>query len=78
MPSATADLQSHRARISTAYGRSIWSRSGLKPGYQAALALSFNSSPLKPDIYLLTLEGLTAQGRSATVAKYTSARRLNK
>jgi hypothetical protein len=65
------DLQSYRARISTADGRSIWSRSGLKPSSQDALALSLNSSLLKPNNYLLTLEGLTAQGRYVSVAKYT-------
>jgi Putative zinc-finger len=66
-----SDLQSYRATISTADGRSIWSRSGLKPSSQDALALSFNTSLLKPNNYLLTLEGLTAQGRYAPVAKYT-------
>jgi hypothetical protein len=65
------DLQSYRATISTADGRSIWSRSGLKPSSQDALALSLNSNLLKPNNYLLTLEGLTAQGRYVSVAKYT-------
>jgi hypothetical protein len=66
-----SDIQSYRASISTADGRSIWSRSGLTPSSQDALALSFNSSLLKPNNYLLTLEGLTAQGRYVSVAKYT-------
>jgi Putative zinc-finger len=66
-----SDLQSYRASISTADGQSIWSRSGLKPSSPDALALSLNSSLLKPDNYLLTLEGLTAQGRYVSVAKYT-------
>jgi hypothetical protein len=65
------DLQSYRATISTGDGRSIWSRRGLKPSSQDVLALSFNTSLLKPSNYLLTLEGLTAQGRYAPVAKYT-------
>jgi hypothetical protein len=65
------DLQSYRATTSTADGQSIWSRSGLKPSSPDALALSFNTSLLKPNNYLLTLEGLTAQGRYAPVAKYT-------
>jgi Putative zinc-finger len=64
------DLQSYRAAISTADGRSIWSRSGLKPSSPDALALSLNSRLLKPDNYLLTLEGLTAQGRYVSIAKY--------
>jgi hypothetical protein len=67
----TSDLQSYRATISTADGRSIWSRSGLKPSSPDALAVSFNTSLLKPNNYLLTLEGLTAQGRYTPVAKYT-------
>jgi hypothetical protein len=65
------DIQSYRATISTADGQSIWSRSGLKLSSQDALALSLNTSLLKPNNYLLTLEGLTAQGRYAPVAKYT-------
>jgi Putative zinc-finger len=65
------DLQSYRAAISAADGRSIWSRSGLKPSSPDALALSLNSRLLKPDNYLLTLEGLTAQGRYVSIAKYT-------
>jgi Putative zinc-finger len=65
------DLQSYRAGISTADGRSIWSRSGLKPSSPDALALSIKSSLLKPNNYQLTLEGLTAQGRYVSVAKYT-------
>jgi hypothetical protein len=65
------DLQSYRVTVSTADGRSIWSRSGVKPSSPDALALSFNSSLLKPNNYLLTLEGLTAEGRYVSVAKYT-------
>jgi Putative zinc-finger len=65
------DLQSYRASISTADGRSIWSRNGLKPSSQDALALSIKSSLLRPNNYLLTLEGLTAEGRYVSVAKYT-------
>jgi Putative zinc-finger len=65
------DLQSYRATISTADGRSIWSRSGLKPSSPDALALSLNTSLLKPNNYLLTLEGLAAGGRYVSVAKYT-------
>jgi hypothetical protein len=67
----SSDLQSYRATISTADGRSIWNRSGLKPSSPDALAVSFNTSLLKPDNYLLILEGRAAQGRYAPVAKYT-------
>jgi hypothetical protein len=66
-----SNLQSYRATISTADGRSIWSKSGLRPSSQDALGVSFNTSLLKPNNYLLTLEGLTAGGRYAPVAKYT-------
>jgi hypothetical protein len=65
------DLQSYRATISTADGRSIWSRSGLKPNSPDALALSFNTSLLKPNSYLLTIEGLAAGGTYVSVAKYS-------
>jgi hypothetical protein len=65
------DLQSYRATLSTADGRSIWSRSGLKPSSPDALAFSINTSLLKPNNYLLTLEGLAAGGRYVPVAKYT-------
>ncbi len=65
------NLQSYRASLSMAEGQSIWSRSGLKPSSEDMLALSFNTSLLKPNNYLLTLEGLTAQGRHVHVAKYT-------
>jgi hypothetical protein len=65
------DLQSYRATISTADGRSIWSKSGLKPSSPDALAFSINTSLLKPNNYLLTLEGLAAGGRYVPVAKYT-------
>jgi hypothetical protein len=65
------DLLSYRATISTADGRSIWSRSGLKPSSPDALALSFNTSLLKPNNYLLILEGLAAGGRYVSVAKYS-------
>jgi hypothetical protein len=65
------DMQSYRASLSTADGQSIWSRSGLKPSSEDMLALSFNTSLLKPNNYQLTLEGLTPQGRYVPVAKYT-------
>jgi len=65
------DLRSYRAAISTAGGRSIWTKNGLKPNSKNALALSFNSDLFKPGDYLLTLEGLTAQDGSAPIATYT-------
>jgi hypothetical protein len=65
------DLLSYRATISTGDGRSIWSKSGLKPNSLDALALGLNTSLLKPNNYLLSLEGFTAQGRYVSVAKYT-------
>jgi hypothetical protein len=65
------DLQAYRASLSTADGQSIWSRSGLKPNSEDALALSTNTNLLKPNNYQLTLEGLTAEGSYVPVAKYT-------
>jgi hypothetical protein len=65
------DLRSYRATLSTAGDPSIWSRSRLQPSSGDALAISVNTSQLKPNNYLLTIEGLTAQGRYVPVAKYT-------
>jgi Putative zinc-finger len=65
------DLQSYRASLSTADGQSIWSRSGLKPSSEDTLSIALSTSLLKPNNYLLNLEGLTAQGRYVSVAKYT-------
>jgi len=65
------DLQSYRAALSTADGRSIWRESKLKPVSNDTLALSFNSSLFRPDNYLLTLERLTAQRRYVPIAQYT-------
>jgi hypothetical protein len=65
------NLHSYRVAISTIDGRSIWTRNGLKPNSKNALAISFNSNLFKPDDYLLTLEGLTAQEGRVSVATYT-------
>jgi hypothetical protein len=65
------DLHSYRVAISATDGRSIWTGNGLKPNSKSALALSFNPNLFKPDDYLLTLEGLTAQEGRVSVAKYT-------
>jgi hypothetical protein len=65
------DLHSYRVAISTTDSRSIWTKDGLKPNSKNALALSLNSSLLKPGDYLLTLEGITAQKGSTPVATYT-------
>jgi len=64
------DLHSYRVAISTTDGRNIWIKDGLKPNSKSALALSFNSNLFKPDDYLLTLEGLTAQEGRVSVATY--------
>jgi hypothetical protein len=64
-------LRSYHVAISTTDGRSVWTRGGLKPNSNNALALSFNSSLFKPGDYLLTLEGITAQADRAPVTTYT-------
>ncbi|HEU0176595.1 MAG TPA: zf-HC2 domain-containing protein [Blastocatellia bacterium] len=64
------DIHSYRVDISTSDGRSVWTRDGLKPNSKNALALRFNSKLFKPGDYLLTLEGITAQGGRAPVATY--------
>jgi Putative zinc-finger len=63
------DIQSYRATLSTAGGRSVWSKSNLKPGPKDALALSLNAKLFKPDNYRLTLAGLTVGGRYVPVAQ---------
>jgi hypothetical protein len=65
------DLHSYRVAISTADGRSVWTKDGLRPKSNNALALSFNSSLFKPGDYLLTLEGINAQEGRTPVATYT-------
>src|SRR5262245_6715222 len=64
------DLHSYRVAISTTDGRSIWTKDGLRPNSNNALALSFNSSLFKPGDYLLALEGITAQEGRTPVAMY--------
>jgi hypothetical protein len=64
------DFQSYRVAISTTDGRSVWRESQLKPSSNYALALSFNSSLFKPDNYMLTFEGLTAQKRYVLIGRY--------
>jgi hypothetical protein len=64
------DLRSYRGAISTADGRSVWTKNGLKPNSRNALALSFNSNLFKPGDYLLTLEGFTAQDGAVPIATY--------
>jgi Putative zinc-finger len=64
-------LQSYRANISTADGRSIWRESRLMPSFRDRLALSFNPRLFKPGDYLLALEGLTAENRYVLTARYT-------
>jgi Putative zinc-finger len=65
------DLHSYRVAISTADGRSVWTKDGLRPKSNNALALSFNSSLFKPGDYLLALEGINAQEGRTPVATYT-------
>jgi len=64
------DIRSYRGAISTADGRSVWTKNSLKPNSGNALALSFNPKLFKPGDYLLTLEGLTAQDGSVPIATY--------
>jgi hypothetical protein len=64
------DIQSYRATLSTVGGRSVWSKSNLRPSSKEALALSLNSSLFKTDTYRLTLEGLTVDRHYVPVAQY--------
>jgi hypothetical protein len=64
------DIQSYRATLLTADNRSIWRESQLRPGSKGTIALGFNGSLLKPNQYLLTLEGLSSQAGYAPIAQY--------
>jgi hypothetical protein len=63
------ELRSYRCAISTAGGRSVWTKNGLNPNSKNGLALSFNSNLFKPGDYSLTLEGITEQEDRVPVAK---------
>jgi hypothetical protein len=65
------DLRSYRAALLAAGNQRIWSANNLQPNSRQALALSLNSTLFKPGTYLLTLEGLTSQGRYVPVARYS-------
>ncbi|MCI0390028.1 MAG: hypothetical protein MOB07_14860 [Acidobacteria bacterium] len=65
------DLQSYRATLQTADNRELWSESDLRLNSKDALRLDFNTEIFKPGDYLITLEGLTAQGRYVPAAKYS-------
>ena len=65
------DFQSYQVAISAANGRSVWRKSQLAPSSKDTIALSFNSSLFKSGDYLLTLEGLTTQGRYVLIARHT-------
>jgi hypothetical protein len=64
------DIQSYQATLLTAHNRRIWRESQLKPGSKGAIALNFNGSQLKPNQYLLTLEGLSSQAGYVPIAQY--------
>jgi anti-sigma factor RsiW len=61
----------YRATIRTADGRVVWRESGLRPNRYEALTISFDSHFFKPGDYLLTLEGLPANGPPVAVAHYS-------
>jgi hypothetical protein len=65
------DFQSYRVAISAPDGRSIWRESQLAPSSKDTIALGFNSGLFKSGDYLLTLEGLTTQGRYVLIARHT-------
>jgi hypothetical protein len=64
------DIQSYRATLLTADNRRVWRESQLKPGSKGMIALGFNGGLLKPDRYLLTLEGLSSQAGHVPIAQY--------
>lgn len=65
------DFQSYRVAISAANGRSILRESQLTSSSKDTLALGLNSSLFKSGDYLLTLEGLTTQGRYVLIVRHT-------
>ena len=64
------DVQSYRATLLTADNRSLWRESQLKPGSKGTIALGFNGRLLKPNQYLLKLEGLSSQAGYVPIAQY--------
>ncbi len=64
------DMQSYRGRLQTLDNRELWSASNLRPDSKDALRLGFNTELFKPGDYLITLEGLTAQGRYVPAVRY--------
>jgi len=65
-----AAYETYRATISTADDRLIWRERGLRPSHEDLLVISFHSTFFQARDYLLTLEGLTQEGRFVPVAHY--------
>jgi hypothetical protein len=64
------EFQTYRATVSTADGRPLWSKGGLRPNRYDALTISFNSNFFQAGDYLLTLEGLTPAGQPVAIGNY--------
>lgn len=69
MPPAP-EFQSYRAQLSDASGKSIWSTADIPSPAAGALAISLRSSLLHDGKYVLTLDGVTRNGRSARAGTY--------
>lgn len=60
----------YRMTISSDLNRTIWKDRGLKPDQYKSLSVQFNSTLFRDGDYLLSLEGISADGRTNVIGKY--------
>jgi len=63
-------LQSYRAAIMTADGRTVWKKDKLIPSSEGGLALGMNANLFNQAVYWLEIEGLTEARSYVPVAQY--------
>jgi len=61
----------YRATILTDDGKVVWRIDDLRPNNYGALTMSFDSSSLRANDYLLALEGIAKEGKPTLVANYS-------
>jgi hypothetical protein len=64
------EVRSWRARISGADRQPVWEGKNLQPGSRDELGIILPAGLFKAGDYLLTLEGVTQQGRYVSVSRY--------
>lgn len=63
--------KAYRMMISTVQNQLIWKGSGLKPDRYNSLTVEFNSTFFRQEDYLLTVEGVSEDGATSVVGKYS-------